>query len=69
MVGVGSVDDGAEHDRLVGLVLEVGVPQLVEFGAHLLQLCFSRADLESGVDGVRRKPRLLRADFPLSEEL
>lgn len=33
------------HDRLVGLVLEIRVVELVEFRAHLLKFFFSRANL------------------------
>ena len=62
-------DDRAEHDGLVGLVLEVPVPELVEFGAHLLQLLLSGTDLEAGIDRVRGEPCFLRAGLPLGEEL
>ena len=69
MVGVGTGDDGAEHDGLVGLVLEVFVPEVVELGAHLLELGLGGADLEAGVDGVAAEPCTLRAHLPLLEEL
>lgn len=49
MVCIGTGDDRAEHDRLVGLVLEVSIPELVELGTHLLQLLFSRTNLISTV--------------------
>ena len=45
VVGVRARDDRAEHDGLVGLVLEVAVVKFVEFWAHLLQFLFGRADL------------------------
>ena len=45
VVGICTSHDGAEHDRLVGLVLEVTVVKLVEFRAHLLQFLLGRADL------------------------
>lgn len=69
MVGVCSGDDGAKHDGLVGLVLEVSVPELVELRAHLLELRLGRANLEASVDGVRRQLGLLGADLPLVEHL
>lgn len=64
-----SSDDGTEHDRLVGLVFEVSIPQLVEFGSHLLQLLFGGANFEPGIDGVGGEPSALRAGFPLVENL
>ena len=69
MVGVGTCDDGAKHDGLVGLVLEVAVPERVELGAHLRELRLGGADLEAGVDRVRGEARLLGARLPLGEEL
>lgn len=61
--------NGNLHYGLVGLVLEVLVPEGVEFGAHFLQLFLAGANLEAGVDGVRRETSLLRRDLPLLEQL
>ena len=69
VVGVRARDDRAEHDGLVGLVLEILVPERVELGAHLLELLLGRADLEPSVDSVRGEACLLRARLPLCEEL
>jgi hypothetical protein len=54
---------------LVGLVLEVAVPELVELGTHFLELLLGWADLEAGVDRVGREARFLGADLPLLEDL
>jgi hypothetical protein len=44
------------HDRLVGLVLEVGVPAILEVrgrpGLDLLELLFGGPDLDAGIDAV-----------------
>ena len=45
VIGVRATDDGSEHHRLVGLVLEVTVPELVEFRSHLLQFLLGGTDL------------------------
>jgi hypothetical protein len=45
VVGVRSRDDGSEHHWLVGLVLEVLVPKVIELGPHLLQLFLGGTDL------------------------
>jgi hypothetical protein len=37
------------YGKAAYLVLEVGVPELVEFGAHLLQFLLRRADLHYGI--------------------
>ena len=69
MVGVGASDDRAKHDGLVGLVLEVAVPELVELRSHGLQLLLSWTNLEASIDSVRREASLLRRNFPLLEHL
>ena len=46
VVRVRARDDRAKHDRLVGLVLEVGVPEVVELRTHFLQLGLSWSDLK-----------------------
>ena len=43
--GLTTRHDRAEHDRLVGLVLEVGIPKLIELRSHLLQLLFRWTNL------------------------
>ena len=69
VVRVRTSDDRGEHDGLVGLVLEVPVPEVVKFGAHLLELLLGRTDLPSSIDEVRRESRFLRARLPLSIKL
>ena len=69
MVGVGTGDNGTEHDGLVWLVLEVTVPQLVELRTHLLELRLGGADLEASINGVGRQPSLLGAGIPLGADL
>lgn len=46
VVCVGTSNDGAKHDGLVGLVLEVTVPELIKLRSHLLHLLLGRANLE-----------------------
>lgn len=69
MVGVCTSNDRAEHNGLVGLVLEVGVPQLVEFGTHLLEFLLGWADFKACIDSIRRQSGLFGADLPLVEQL
>ena len=45
VVGIGTSDDRAEHDGLVGLVLEVAVPELVKLRTHLLELFLGGTNL------------------------
>ena len=52
VVGVGTRNDGAKHDGLIGLVLEVAVPELVELRSHLLELLLSWPQLVTRIDGV-----------------
>ena len=40
----------AKHDGLVGLVLEVRLPELVELRTHFLELSFGWADLMGNVN-------------------
>jgi hypothetical protein len=50
---------GIVHDGLVGLVLEVRIPSRLEMGCRprleLLQLFFSRSDLDASVDTIGRQ--------------
>ena len=69
MVRVSTGDDGAEHDRLVGLIPEITVIEFVKFRDHLLEFLLSRADLETGVNAVGRENCLLGTGLPLSEQL
>jgi len=65
-------NDRVVHDRLVGLVLEVGVPAGAELGAwpavHLLELVLSRADLDTSLNAVGGE-RTSAVDLPLLEDL
>lgn len=69
MVSVSTGDDGTEHDRLVGLVLEVAVPKFIELRSHLLEFLGRWPQLVARIDGVGREACLLWADFPLLEQL
>lgn len=46
VVRISARHDGAEHDRLVGLVLEIPVVQLIELGSHLLELFLGGSNLK-----------------------
>lgn len=52
-------DHRVVHDRLVGLVLEVGIPSALEFRgwpvSHFCQLLLSRADLHTSLNTVSGK--------------
>ena len=59
------------HDRLVGLVLEVAVPATAEVRrwpcVHLVELLFSRANLDTSIDAVGSK-RTGTLDVPFVED-
>lgn len=59
--GLTSSYDRTKHDRLVRLVLEVGLPDFVELRAHFLQLSFRWADLRREVS---EGPRLTQDSSP-----
>ena len=57
MVRVRSADDGAEHDGLVGLLLKVRLPAVLEVRRgpplKVLELLGRGPDLDAGFDAVR----------------
>ena len=69
VVGVCAGDNGTKHHRLVGLVLEVGVPESVKLRTHLLELFGGGPDLPASVDEVGGQARLFGAGLPLGVEL
>lgn len=48
-------DQGIMHNRLVRLVLEIGVPSLPEYRTHLFQLLFCGANLDASINTVCSK--------------
>jgi hypothetical protein len=69
VVRVGAANDTREHDRFVGLVLEVAVPELVELGPELFEFLLGGPQLPASVDGVRGKESARRLGLPLAVDL
>ena len=58
MIGISARHNRAEHDWLVGLVLEISIVELVELGAHLLEFFLGGSNLKQGpreIQGYSRK--------------
>lgn len=45
MISVSTCDNGSEHDGFVRLVLEVSIPELIEFRPHFFQFFFGGTNL------------------------
>lgn len=69
VVGIGTTDDAREHDRLVRLVFEVTVPELVEFGAELRKLLLGGPQFPSSVNGVGGQESARRLGLPFAVHL
>lgn len=69
MICIGTCHDRAEHDWLIGLVLEVLFVEFVEFRTHFFEFFFRGPDFEASIDGVGSEPGFLGTDFPFLEDL